>query len=146
MRSSSIRSHLFRLLGMAALALGLFPSDAASEPRPTVTIQFLNVSDWHGQLDPNSVFGVGNVGGAAVVGATNFDAPSLVKPGVLGTLEVTDPVPAANKARAAAQAAGAKVTVAIVHMGVTGFDPTTGAPLGPLIDFANNVGGFDVIF
>ncbi len=81
-----------------------------------------------------------------VVGITNPEAPTLVFPGRFGTIEVTDPVPAANKARAAARRAGAKVLVAITHLGVTGFDPGTGAPMGPLIDFANNVGGFDIIF
>ena len=216
-----------------------------------VEIQFLNVSDWHGQLDPLSVFGVGEIGGAAVinffwaadtvanpntikltagdafgaspplsgffaerpaimamnlmgfdvdtfgnhnfdrgighlqqmvdlaefqyvsanlanlddnltgvkpfeiferggiqiavVGITNPDAPELVFPGRFGTIVVTDPVAGANKAKADAKAAGAQVIVAITHLGVTGFDEE-GNPSGPLIDFANNVGGFDVIF
>ncbi len=216
-----------------------------------VEIQFLNISDWHGQLDPLSVFGVGEVGGAAVinffwaadtvanpntikltagdafgaapplsgffeerpavmamnlmgldvdtfgnhnfdrgighlqqmidlaefqyvsanlanldenltgvkpfeiferggiriavVGITNPDVPELVFPGRLGTIEVTDPVAGANKAKADARAAGAQVIVAITHLGVTGFDEE-GNPSGPLIDFANDVGGFDVIF
>lgn len=82
----------------------------------------------------------------AVIGITNPEAPSLVFPGNFGTIEVTDPVPAANKARAAAKRAGAQVFVAITHLGVTGVDSVTGDAFGPLIDFANNVGGFDVIF
>ncbi|MCZ6739740.1 MAG: 5'-nucleotidase C-terminal domain-containing protein, partial [Actinobacteria bacterium] len=64
--------------------------------------------------------------------------------GSFGTIEVTDPVPAANKARAAARRAGAKVFVALTHLGVTGEDGD-GNATGPLIDFANNVGGFDLI-
>ncbi len=82
----------------------------------------------------------------AVIGITNPEAPTLVFPGSFGTIEITDPIPAANKARAAARRAGAKVFVAITHLGVTGFDPDTGAAFGPLIDFASNVGGFDIIF
>ncbi len=91
------------------------------------------------------IFDVGGVQ-VAVIGITNPEAPTLVFPDSFGTIEVTDPIPAANKARAAARRAGAKVFVAITHLGVTGFDPGTGAAFGPLIDFANNVGGFDVIF
>ncbi|MCI0455892.1 MAG: 5'-nucleotidase C-terminal domain-containing protein [Gemmataceae bacterium] len=245
-------------LGIAALFLavgqaGWLPAaQAGTSPHPTVELQFLTVSDWHAQLDPLFVFGVGDVGGAAVlsayfnaerlnnpdtltltagdafgaspplsnffneepavlamsrmgfdadtfgnhnfdrgiahlqqminlaefpyvsanlknvndnltgvepfkiftvggvkvavIGLTNPEAPTLVFPGNFGTIEVTDPVPAANKARAAARRAGAQIFVVICHMGVTGFDPGTSAPVGPLIDFANNVGGFDIIF
>src|SRR5688500_10855138 len=87
-----------------------------------------------------------NVGGAkvAVIGLTNPEAPTLVFPGSFGTIQVTDPVPAANSTREVARRAGADVVIAITHLGVTGFD-STGVPFGPLIDFANNVSGFDVI-
>jgi 2',3'-cyclic-nucleotide 2'-phosphodiesterase (5'-nucleotidase family) len=81
----------------------------------------------------------------AVIGLTNPEAPTLVFPGSFGTIEVTDPVAAANKARAAARMEGAKVFIALIHAGITGFDPATGLAFGPLIDFANNVGGFDLI-
>lgn len=251
------------LTGALMLALLLLPlGSVAAAPRTTVDLQFLNVSDWHAQLDPLSVVGVGNVGGAAVlsayfqadrannpntltltagdaygaapplsgffdevpavlamrmmgfkvdtfgnhnfdrgiahlqsmidlagapsgvqpgnpfvyvsanlknvednltgvapfaifevggvkvgvIGITNPEAPNLVFPGSFGTIEVTDPIPAANKAKAQAKQAGAKILVAITHLGVTSIDPVTGAASGPLIDFANNVGGFDIIF
>lgn len=246
----SRRIFVERLLLAILLVLAPVPVSPAPS-HPTVELQFLTVSDWHAQLDPLSVTGIGNVAGAAalssyfqaeraanpntltmtagdafgaspplsglfdeepavramnlmgfdadalgnhnfdrglahlqrminlaefpylsanlrdrdenlegverfrifevggvkvgVVGITNPEAPTLVFPGNFGTIEVTDPIPAANRARAAAQAAGAKVTVALVHMGVTGFD-ASGAPVGPLIDFARNVGGFDLIF
>ncbi|MCH7766710.1 MAG: 5'-nucleotidase C-terminal domain-containing protein [Acidobacteria bacterium] len=81
----------------------------------------------------------------AVIGITNPEAPTLVFPGSFGTIEVTDPVKAAQKARRAAKREGAQIFVAITHLGVTSFD-AEGNPAGPLIDFANNVGGFDVIF
>ena len=242
-----------RLLACAlALALLVIPlSSTAAPPRPLVTIQLLDVSDWHAQLDPITVAGLGTVGGAAelsaywqadraanpntltltagdafgaspplsglfneepavlamnlmgfdvdtfgnhnfdrgiahlqqmidlaefsyvsanlenvdenltgvepykifdvggvkvaVIGITNPEAPTLVFPGSFGTIEVTDPIPAANKARADAQQDGAQVFVAITHLGVTSIDPVTGEASGPLIDFANNVGAFDVI-
>lgn len=240
------RRGLLPILALTLIAL-IVPVSALAKPGPTVELQFLNVSDFHGQLDP-----VGGVGGAAVisaywqadraanpntltftagdavgasppisaffddiptiqamnlmgfnadtfgnhnfdagiarlqsqinlanftyvsanlqnrddnltgvkdfeiftvggvkvaiVGVTNPEAPTLVFPGNFGTIVPTDPVIAANKARAAAKMAGAQVMVAITHMGITGFDPATGAAFGPLIDFANNVGGFDFIF
>ena len=90
------------------------------------------------------IFDVGGVR-VAVIGITNPEAPTLVFPGSFGTIEVTNPIPAANKARAAALLAGAKLFIAITHLGVTFVDPATDAPSGPLIDFANNVGGFNVI-
>ncbi|MEX0788630.1 MAG: 5'-nucleotidase C-terminal domain-containing protein [Anaerolineales bacterium] len=90
------------------------------------------------------IFDVGGVK-VGVIGVTNPEAPTLVFPGSFGTIEVTDPVRAANRARAAAQAAGAKVTIALIHAGMTGIDPATGQATGPLRDFAENVGGFDVI-
>ncbi len=59
------------LLAVAALSLtGTATANAAAESeavnRP-VTIQLLNVSDFHGQLDPLNIFGVGDVGGAAAL-------------------------------------------------------------------------------
>ena len=67
------RSYRFALIGMSALLLvaavtatGVFTATADRRP---VRIQFLAVSDWHAQLDPLSVFGVGNIGGAAELSA-----------------------------------------------------------------------------
>ena len=90
------------------------------------------------------IFVVGGVK-VGVIGMTNPEAPTLVFPGSFGTIEVTDPISAANKAKAQAKRAGAKVLVAITHLGVNGFG-RRGNPFGPLIDFAENVGGFDIIF
>ncbi len=90
------------------------------------------------------IFDVGGVK-VGVIGITNPEAPTLVFPGRFGTIEVTDPVRAAKKARSQARRAGAEVLVAITHLGVTGFD-AGGNPFGPLIDFASSVSGFDIIF
>ena len=240
----------------AALVVG--PGLTQAEPREPVELRFLNVSDWHAQLDPLFVFGEGSFGGAAelstyfqmerldnpntltltagdafggspplssffdevpavvsmnlmgfdvdtfgnhnfdsgiehlqqmidiaefqyvsanlrnrddnltgvkdfeifdvggvkvgVVGITNPEAPTLVFPGRFGTIEVTDPVRAAKRASKEARKkakkakrAGAKVLVAITHLGVTGFD-AEGNPFGPLIDFASKAKRFDIIF
>jgi len=109
-----------------------------------VSANLTNVEDNLTGVAPYAVYEVGGVK-VGVVGVTNQEAPTLVFPGNFGTIVVADPVSAANKARARAQAEGAKVVVAITHMGVEGFD-SSGQPVGRLIDFANGVGGFDVIF
>ncbi len=92
-------------------------------------------------------FEIFHLGGVkvAVIGITNPEAPTLVFPGRFGDIEVTDPVRAARKARRQAKRHGAKVFVAITHLGVTGFDADANA-VGPLIDFAESVHGFDIIF
>jgi 2',3'-cyclic-nucleotide 2'-phosphodiesterase (5'-nucleotidase family) len=106
-----------------------------------------NLKNRDDNLEGVKDFEIFEVGGVkvAVIGITNPEAPTLVFPGSFGTIVPTDPIPAANKARAAAKRAGAEVFIAITHLGVTGFDSVTGAPFGPLVDFANNIGGFDVI-
>jgi 5'-nucleotidase len=93
-------------------------------------------------VKPYEIFDVGGVK-VAVIGITNPEAPTLVFPGNFGTIEVTDPVYAANQARAQARDEGAKIVIAITHLGVTGF--SNGQAYGPLIDFANSVKGFDLI-
>jgi 2',3'-cyclic-nucleotide 2'-phosphodiesterase (5'-nucleotidase family) len=95
------------------------------------------VSDWH-------IFDVGGIK-VGVVGLVNEEAPTLVFPGSFGTIEITDSVRAANRARVEMKKAGAQIMVAITHKGVRGFD-AFGNPFGELIDFADSVGGFDVIF
>jgi len=246
------RFHLAAVLILGLLLAVLVPTASArTEARTPVTIQILSVSDWHGQVDPQDVFGIGLVGGAGVIstywqqdraanpntltftagdafgatpplvnffneepavkamnlmgfdadtfgnhnfdkgtahlqqmidladfdylsanlknvednltgvepwklyevgdvkvgviGITNPEAPTLVFPGRFGTIEVTDPVKAANKAKAQARAAGAKILVVLTHQGITFTDPVTSEQSGPLRTFAENVGGFDVI-
>lgn len=76
------------LLAGAALALALaIPaagrSDGAAKAKPqTVDIQLLTVSDWHGQIPPVDVFGVGRVGGAAALG-TYFAQERAANPNTL---------------------------------------------------------------
>jgi len=244
------RNLLVVAVALAALS-GMSMTTVKAKPRQPVNIQVLSVSDWHAQLDPLSVAGIGSVGGAAVlsayfqqeraanpntltvtagdaygaspplsnffneepavlamnamgfdadtfgnhnfdrgiahlqqmidladfpyvsanlenrddnltgvqdfvvrdvggvkvgiIGVTNPEAPTLVFPGSFGTIEISDPVRVAKKARKAAKKAGAKVFVVLIHAGITGFDPVTGQAFGPLVDFANSVGGMDLI-
>ena len=81
----------------------------------------------------------------ALIGITNPEAPTLVTPGNLGTLDITEPVAAAMRARAQAEKQGATVFVAFGHLGVTGRD-ASGEPTGPLVDFARGISGFDLVF
>lgn len=109
-----------------------------------VSANLKNVADNLTGVEPFKIFDVGGVK-VAVIGITNPEAPTLVFPGSFGTIEVTDPVAAANLARDQARGIGAQVIVAITHLGVTSFD-ADGNPAGPLIDFANSLSGFDLIF
>ncbi len=80
----------------------------------------------------------------AVIGIVNEDAPTFDPPGSFGSMSPTNGVAAAMAGRAAAKAAGADVFIALTDKGVTsvsGPDAT-----GALVDFANAVSGFDVIF
>ncbi len=80
-----------------------------------------------------------NVAGVkvAVIGIVNEEAPELVTPGSLGTIEITDSIEAANKmARVARRAAD--IVVVLTHKGIRGFD-SGGNAFGELVDFANGV-------
>lgn len=105
-----------------------------------------NLTNLEGNLTGVKPFEIFEVGGVkvAVIGLINPEAPTLVFPGSFNTLVITDPVRAANKARAEAKKAGADIVVLITHMGVTNVD-ANGVASGPLIDLANAVGGFDLI-
>lgn len=134
-------SHLQSMVDLAAAPT------SASVPGNPFSYVSANLKNRDENLTGVEDFKIFDVGGikVGVVGVTNPEAPGLVLPGAFGTIVPSDPYPAANKARAAAKRAGAQVIVAITHMGVRGFDGS-GNPFGELIDFANNVGGFDVIF
>lgn len=93
---------------------------------------------------PSAIYELGGVR-VAVIGLVNPDAADLVIPGAFGTIEVTDPVPAARRAIAAARADGAQVVVAIARLGVERAGAAGEPARGPLIDLASSVDGFDVI-
>ena len=108
-----------------------------------VSANLENVEDNLTGVKPFEIFDM-NGAQVAVIGITNPEAPGLVFPGSFGTIEVTDPVAAAMQAKAQAAAAGADVFVAITHLGIEGMEG--GMHVGPLVDFAEAVSGFDVIF
>jgi 5'-nucleotidase len=105
-----------------------------------------NLDNVEDNLTGVAPFVIEKVGGVkvAVIGVTNPEAPTLVAPGALGTIEITDPAAAANAARAEAEELGAKVFIAIGHLGIEGTDES-GDPTGPLTEFAEDVQGFDLI-
>ncbi len=138
------------MMGIQADALGNhnFDSGIARLQNQIDLAQFDYVSANLKNRDDNLTgvedFHIYNVGGVniGVVGITNPEAPTLVFPGNFGNIQPTDPVAAANKAGEAARKSGADIVVVITHMGVTGFD-ASGAPFGPLIDFAKAVNNDD---
>ncbi len=134
--------HLQQMIDLAGA-----PTSAEAPGSPYAYVS-ANLKNRDENLDGVEDFTIIEVGGVkvGVVGITNPEAPELVFPGSFGTIEPTNPYPAANRARAAARQAGAEIVVAVIHAGLRGFDSVTGEPFGELVDFANNVGGFDVIF
>lgn len=121
-------------------------NDTTTELGDPIAYVSTNLKNRDDELTGVSDYAMFDVGGVqvAVIGLTNPEAPELTFPGSFGTIEITDPIPAANKARVAAKKEGAQVFVLLTHMGITGVDDD-GNAFGPLIDLAENVGGFDVI-
>jgi 2',3'-cyclic-nucleotide 2'-phosphodiesterase (5'-nucleotidase family)/predicted AlkP superfamily phosphohydrolase/phosphomutase len=90
----------------------------------------------------------------AVIGFTNPEAPTLVKPGSFGNFVVTDPLAAVNRrAVQVGRRNGVAAVVALGHLGASGpFGPGTTAPngavlnpVGPLLDLADGVQGVDAV-
>ncbi len=131
--------HLQSMIDIARVG----PDEEPGEPFEYVVA---NLANRDRNLKHVKDFDIVKVGGVkvAVIGVINPEAPTLVFPGSFGTMEPTDPVAAANAARASAAQRGAQVFVLLAHMGVTGFDGG-GNAFGPLIDLANGVNGFDLI-
>jgi 2',3'-cyclic-nucleotide 2'-phosphodiesterase (5'-nucleotidase family) len=131
--------HLQRMIDLASTPAGA----AAGDPFRYLSANLEN-------LDAN-LTGVGKwgwfkIGGlkVAVIGITNEEAPEVVKPGSLGTIEITDSVAAANKWATVTRNAGADVVVVITHKGIRGFNPD-GSAFGELVDFGEAVKGVDVV-
>jgi 5'-nucleotidase len=95
-------------------------------------------------IEPSEIFWVSGVP-IAVVGLLTPDAAAALAPGRLGTLEVEDPAQAAIEARDDAVAAGARVFVALAHLGVDTVGNDTVAPAGPLVNLASAAAGFDLV-
>ncbi len=138
--------------GFDADALGNHNFDAGldrlNEQVAAADFQYLaaNLHDPEDELRgvaPYTVFAVDGVK-VGVVGLTNPEAPSLVSPGNFGSIEVTDPAAAAERARKMAKKEGARTFVALTHSGITGTDEA-GNPSGPLLDLAEELDGFDLI-
>ncbi len=124
---------------------GLAPLQAQIQAAqfPYVSANLKNVQRNLRGVDPYVIKKVGGVK-VAIIGVSNPEAPTLVAPGALGSITITDPAPAAMRAREDARRHGAKVFVAIGHLGIDATD-ASGNPSGPLTDFARNVRGFDLI-
>jgi 5'-nucleotidase len=105
------------------------------------------------QLDANltgvvSPYKLVDMGGikVALIGLTNPEALTLVGPGSAGTITVGDPIVSAMAAKTAAEAEGAKIFVALAHMGASICTGGQASCTGPLIDVAKGLSGFDIVF
>jgi 2',3'-cyclic-nucleotide 2'-phosphodiesterase (5'-nucleotidase family)/predicted AlkP superfamily phosphohydrolase/phosphomutase len=107
--------------------------------------------DTPAEWSKSRVFNFGNFK-LGVIGFTNLDAPTLVKPGSFGPFVVTDPLAAVNKRAAQLRTSGVGPIVAIGHLGAdvgTAVRPepyyAVTNPAGPLINLANNVQKVDAV-
>ena len=113
---------------------------------PFVAANLANLEENLTGVEPYTMFELDRVR-IAVIGIVNEEAPTLVTPGALGTLEITDSVEAANRTAFQARQFGrADVVVVLTHKGIRGRD-AGGNAFGELIDFADAVdpGLIDVI-
>lgn len=132
--------------GTARLQAQIDLAASTTEPGKPFTYLSANLQNVKDNVTGTEQAKIFNVGGVkvAVIGLTNPEAPSLVFPGSFGTINITDPAAAANRRREIARRAGAQVVIGLIHAGITGFD-ANGNGVGPLVDFANSVSGFDLI-
>jgi 2',3'-cyclic-nucleotide 2'-phosphodiesterase (5'-nucleotidase family) len=131
--------HLQQMIDLAGAPTTAQPGN----PYVYVSANLENRDDDLTGVEDYKIFDLGGIK-VGVVGITNPEAPELVFPGSFGTIVPTASAPAAMAAQDAARADGAQVVVALIHAGVRGF--ANGQPFGELIDFAEAVSGFDVIF
>jgi 5'-nucleotidase len=134
-------AHLQQMIDLAGSpTVSLTPTSAYTNGLP-FTYVAANLTGMTGVLTGVERFKIIDISGVkvAIIGLVNEEAPGLVKPGNFGPIVVTNSIQAAQLARTDAAAQGAQVFVAITHKGVTG------PGVGPLIDFAQGVTGFDLI-
>jgi 2',3'-cyclic-nucleotide 2'-phosphodiesterase (5'-nucleotidase family) len=82
----------------------------------------------------------------AIVGISNPETAQIVLAGNMGNVTISEPVGAANDAVALARADGAHIVLVTSHIGATGVSTDgSGAPIGPLVDFANNLQNVDLV-
>jgi 2',3'-cyclic-nucleotide 2'-phosphodiesterase (5'-nucleotidase family) len=132
-------SHLQQMIDVASAPAGEQPG----RPFKYVAANLKNLEQNLSGVDAFTFFRVAGLK-VAVIGAVNEEAPTLVNPAGLGTLEITDAAAAINRRAAQARKNGADVVLVLTHKGVRGF--TDGVPFGELIDLAEAVKGVDVIF
>jgi 2',3'-cyclic-nucleotide 2'-phosphodiesterase (5'-nucleotidase family) len=132
-------AHLQRMVDLANAPEGAAPGS----PFRYLSANLKNLDDNLTGVDQWGWFRVGGLK-IAVIGITNEEAPEVVKPGSLGTIEITDSVAAANKWAAVTRKAGADVVIVITHKGIRGLNPD-GSGFGELVDFAEAVSGVDVV-
>ena len=148
---------LMNLMGFDADGLGNHNFDRGHEyfrtelvPRARFPFLSANVVDAAGRTprewSPTMVREFGKKGSrvrVGLVGFTNEDAPTLVRPGAFGPFTVTSAAEAVTAHAARLARRGADVVVAMGHLGATG--GTLNDPTGPVVDLADRVRGVHVV-
>lgn len=130
---------LQQLIDLAAKPAG----EAPGNPYQFLAANLEGLDENLSGVDKWSWFKIGKLK-IAVIGIVNEEAPELVKPGSLGTIQITDSIAAANKRADVARKAGAEAVIVITHKGIRGIG-SDGKAFGELIDFANGLQGVDVV-
>ena len=91
---------------------------------------------------PSQVFSFDGVK-IGVIGFTNDDAPTLISPNALPPFHIANSTVAVNAEAAKLKAQKVNAIVAIGHLGAT--SGTLTAPVGPLVDLADNVTNVDAV-
>jgi len=120
----------------------------AESKHPFVSANMTNLVEELGSVNVVVGYHMVEVGGVkvALIGITRQGAVEGVPVGALGTIQITEPVTAANEAAAKARADGAQVVAVLAHIGAMELDAVTGEPAGELIDFAKSLTGIDLVF
>ncbi len=132
-------AHLQRMIDVASAPA----SEAPGAPFRYFSANLEGLDENLTGVDKRGWFRIGGLK-IAVIGITNEEAPELVKPGSLGTIEITDSVTAANKWADVTRKAGADAVIVITHKGIRGLNPD-GSGYGEAVDFAEQLEGVDVV-
>lgn len=125
--------HLQQMVDLAGAPTS---ADAPGSPFKYVAANLANLQANVSGISPVEYFNVGGMK-VAVIGIVNEEAATLVLPGSMGTVQVTDSVEAANKWAAIARGKNkADAVIIITHKGVRNLTPDA---TGELVDFANSV-------
>ncbi len=147
--------ELMNMMGFDADALGNHNFDRGQAYLrntliPLADFDYLsaNIVDSRGRTPrewrPSKIYNLGRGTKVALIGFSNDDLPTLVRPDALGPFHVENSTAAVNaEAARLARRRDVDAIVALGHLGATG--GTLNNPTGPLLDLADNVSNVDAV-